>query len=179
MNIPLILTISRFVMSLLIFYLVIVGNYFVALILFLLSGFTDYLDGYFARKLNQESVLGEILDPAADKVLIVFLFFAISITLDSAIVGFLSALIISREIWVSVLRDFNSRTNNSKRTKVLYLAKIKTTIQLMVIALYLLALTLNNSMLIVLTDISLFIATAITLYTGYIYTVDSFSKKNE
>ena len=49
----------------------------------------------------------------------------------------------------------------------------------MVIALYLLALTLNNSILIVLTDISLFIETAITLYTGYIYTVDSFSKKNE
>ena len=58
-------------------------------------------------------------------------------------------------------------------TKVTFLAKIKTTIQLFTISIYLLGLTLNNMLIIVIADISLFISLFITLYTGLIYTLNS------
>ena len=71
-----------------------------ALILFIFASITDYFDGYLARKYDKVSVLGEILDPIADKLLIVFLLFAISIFLSSEFIAFVSSVIIAREIWV-------------------------------------------------------------------------------
>ena len=59
-------------------------------------------------------------------------------------------------------------------TKVTFLAKIKTTVQLFTISIYLIALTLNNMLLIVIADIFLFASLFITLYTGTVYTMNSF-----
>lgn len=102
---------------------------------------TDYLDGYLARKYNAESQLGEILDPIADKILIVFILLGLSVSLDSFLIAFLSSLIIAREIGVAALRDYSSRNNISDRTKVVFLAKFKTAVQLFTIGSYLLAMT--------------------------------------
>ena len=54
-----------------------------ALVLFMFASFTDYLDGYFARKTNTVSVIGEVIDPIADKILIVFIFYGLAVNLDS------------------------------------------------------------------------------------------------
>ena len=62
-------------------------------------------------------------------------------------------------------------------TKVTFLAKIKTTVQLVDnLSVYLIALTLNNMLLVVIGDILLFTSVCITIYTGFIYTVNSFKK---
>ena len=58
-------------------------GYLLALVLFFLAGVTDYFDGYLARKYNAVSQLGEILDPIADKILILFVFFGLAINLSS------------------------------------------------------------------------------------------------
>ena len=92
-------------------------------------------------------------------------------------IGFAGALIISREIWVSALRDFNSRNNNLSATKVLYIAKIKTTIQIFTIFIYLVALSFNKMLLIVIGDIFLIISVLITIYSGYIYTLNTLKIK--
>ena len=69
-----ILTLFRIFAAVTIFTLLMLNNYYLlSFILFLISGLTDYLDGYFARKYNASSQIGEILDPIADKILIVFL----------------------------------------------------------------------------------------------------------
>ena len=151
--------------------------YWVAFFLFMLAGVTDYLDGYFARKFNAVSILGEILDPIADKILIVFTLFALSISLQSSYIAFIGSVIISREIWVGALRDFNARRAYEAATKVIFIAKIKTTMQLFTISLYLFGLSLNNSFIIVISDILLFLALMITLYTGFIYTLKTFQKE--
>ena len=71
------LTFSRIVLAAIIFLLLMSSDgYLLALILFYIAGFTDWLDGFLARKYNAVSQLGEILDPIADKILIVFVFFA-------------------------------------------------------------------------------------------------------
>ena len=75
---------------------------------------------------------------------------------------------------MGALRDFNARNNKSDATKVTFLAKIKTTMQLFTISIYLLGLTLNNMFLVVIGDIFLFISLFITLYTGFLYTLKSF-----
>ena len=145
----------------------------VALVLFMFASFTDYLDGYFARKTKTVSVIGEVIDPIADKILIVFIFFGLAVNLDSYLIAFAASVIVAREIWVGALRDMNARNGRSDATKVTFLAKIKTTIQLFTISIYLLGLALNNMLILVIGDIFLFASLFITLYTGFIYTINS------
>ena len=169
------LTFSRIALAVIIFLLLMSSDgYLLALILFYIAGLTDWLDGYLARKYNAVSQLGEILDPIADKILIVFVFFGLAVNLTSYLIGFFASLIIAREIWVGALRDLNARNNKSDATKVTFLAKIKTTIQLFTISIYLIALTFDYMLLIVFADILLVISFLVTIYTGFLYTVNSF-----
>ena len=170
------ITIARIFLAPIILVFLIFGNYLACVLLFFLAGLTDYYDGYLARKYNAESELGEILDPIADKILIVFILIGLSVELDSQLMALLSSLIIAREIGVAALRDYSARNNLSDRTKVTFLAKAKTSIQLLTIGLYLLALAISFNLLIVISDIFLIIATFITLYTGYQYTLNVFKK---
>ena len=171
------LTFSRIFLGAIIFLLLTRTDfYWTAFVLFLVAGVTDYLDGYFARKYQAVSELGEILDPIADKILIVFLLFAISVSISSFYIAFAGSLIITREIWVGALRDFNARQLKSDATKVTFLAKIKTTIQLFTISIYLLGLSLNSMIFLLLADSFLLISILITIYTGYQYTLNTFQK---
>ena len=169
------MTFSRIVLAIIVFLLLAIDSYLeVALMLFTLASLTDYLDGYLARKYSLTSQLGEILDPEADKILIVFLFFGLALNLSSYLIGFIGSCIITREIWVSALRDHNSRNLNVEATKVTFLAKIKTSIQLFTVFIYLVALAFNKMLIIIIGDIFIIISLLITLYTGYIYTLKTF-----
>ena len=175
-----ILTLTRIFLAAIIFVLLISPEgYLMALVLFFIAGVTDYLDGYLARKYNAVSTLGEILDPIADKILILFVLFGLAINLSSYLIGFLGALIITREIWVGALRDLNARSGNSDVTKVTFIAKIKTTVQLFTLSIYLFGLAMNNMLVIIIADIFLFISLFITLYTGFIYTLETFKNNEE
>jgi len=175
-----ILTLSRIFIAAIIFVLLMSPEgYLLALVLFFLAGVTDFFDGYLARKYNAVSQLGEILDPIADKILILFVLFGLAISLSSYLIGFIGAIVITREIWVGALRDFNARNGKSDATKVTFLAKTKTSVQLSTLSIYLLGLSINNMFVIVIADILLFISLFITLYTGYIYTFNTFKKNEE
>jgi Phosphatidylglycerophosphate synthase len=137
------ITIARIILAPIILLFLIFGNYLICILLFFLAGVSDYFDGYLARKYLAESQLGEILDPIADKILIVFLLIGLSVVLDSYLIATLSSFIIAREIGVTALRDFSARNNISDRTKVTYLAKTKTSVQLFTIGSYLFALTFS------------------------------------
>ena len=174
------LTFSRIFLAAIIFLLLMSPDgYLLAFILFFLAGITDYFDGYLARKYNAVSQLGEILDPIADKILILFVLFGLAINLSSYLIGFIGAIVITREIWVGALRDLNARNGKSDATKVTFLAKIKTSVQLLTLSIYLFGLAINNMLIIVIADILLFISLFITLYTGFIYTLNTFKKNEE
>ena len=170
------ITIARIFLAPIILVFLIFGNYLACVLLFFLAGLTDYFDGYFARKYNAVSELGEILDPIADKILVVFILIGLSVELDSQLMALLSSFIIAREIGVAALRDYSARNNLSERTKVTFLAKAKTSFQLFTIGLYLLALAISFNLLIVISDIFLIVTTFITLYTGYQYILNVFKK---
>ena len=170
------LTVIRILLAPIILLFLIFGEYLLCIFLFLLAGMSDFFDGYLARKYNSESQLGEILDPIADKILVVFILIGLSVNLNSYLMAVMSSLIISREIGVAALRDYAARNDMSHKTKVTFLAKSKTALQLFTIMLYLIALSFNLNLLIIIGDISLIAATLITLYTGYEYTNNIFTK---
>ena len=170
-----IITLSRILFAAFIYMILMLPDWYVlALVLFFLAGISDYLDGYLARKYNAVSQLGEVLDPIADKILILFVLFGLAVNLSSYFIGFIGAVIITREIWVGALRDMNARNGKTDATKVMFLAKIKTSIQMFTISIYLLGLAISNMLLIVIADIMLVMSLFITLYTGFLYTYNSF-----
>jgi CDP-diacylglycerol--glycerol-3-phosphate 3-phosphatidyltransferase len=147
-----------------------------ALFLFFLASISDYWDGLLARKYELESIIGAILDPIADKILVTFLILALSIELSSIFIGIVGGLMLAREFWVGALRDLNARQNNSDATKVTLFAKTKTLIQFITFSSYLFGLVLQNSLILFSSNFLLFLALIITLQTGLSYTMSTFRK---
>ncbi|MDB4029242.1 CDP-diacylglycerol--glycerol-3-phosphate 3-phosphatidyltransferase [Gammaproteobacteria bacterium] len=173
-NIINLLTFSRILSAPILFFLIVSFQaYGFAVLVFVLASISDYLDGFLARKYNLASVLGEILDPIADKILVVFTLIGLSINLQSVFIGALTGIVLAREFWVSALRDFNARVGNTNATKATFLAKIKTTLQMIAISFYLVSLYLNNAFLFFMSDFILLLAMIVTLKTGISYTIAS------
>jgi len=171
------LTYFRIIAGPIIFFLIIVlQSYGIALSLLLFASASDYLDGYLARKYSLTSVLGAVLDPIADKILITFVLIGLILALDSIFIAFLGSIMLAREFWVGALRDFNARNGNEGATTVTFLAKIKTTMQLATFCWILTGLYFNSSLMIFLGNFFLFLALIITMQTGLSYTIATFKK---
>jgi CDP-diacylglycerol--glycerol-3-phosphate 3-phosphatidyltransferase len=103
----------------------------VATVMFVLFALTDWLDGYLARKLDQQSSFGAFLDPVADKFLVCASLLVL-VHLARADV-FVALIIIGREIAISALREWMAQIGASKSVAVHMLGKIKTTVQMIAI----------------------------------------------
>ena len=141
-----------------------------ALALFIGAAITDFFDGYLARRWAQQSALGRMLDPIADKVLVaaVLLVLAADRTIDGAHL-WAAIIILSREVLVSGLREFLAELQVS--VPVTKVAKWKTTVQLIAIG-FLIAGPAGDKIVPYVSEFGLFclwIAAALTLYTGYDY----------
>ena len=102
---------------------------------FLLAAFTDWLDGYLARKLNQFSAFGAFLDPVADKLMVAAaLIVLVKLGRADAILAFI---IIGREITISALREWMAQLGESRSIAVSMLGKLKTTFQMVAVLLLL------------------------------------------
>ena len=122
LNAPNLITSARFVLSLVIFALLPLGEYFVSLVLFIVAAGTDWVDGYLARRNNQVTQLGRILDPFCDKIIICGMFILISVEMTKLqaigklegidagvyynIQGWMAVVVVGREILVTALRGF-------------------------------------------------------------------------
>ncbi len=130
-NIPNTLSISRVLLLIPIIFFFEFGFYYLSVITFIVASITDYLDGYYARKSNQASEVGSLLDLLADKLFVSTLLIWMTFNFDSLIILISSILIISREISISYLRLFvisNSKTVNEVKSD--FLGKFKTTLQM-------------------------------------------------
>jgi cardiolipin synthase (CMP-forming) len=148
------------------------GHYanWTALAVFLAASITDFLDGYLARAWKQQSALGRMLDPIADKLLVAA---SLLMLVDAGIIGDWSLLaaivILSREVLVSGLREFLAELQVS--VPVTQLAKWKTTAQMVAIG-FLLAGPAGDQIFPYTTLIGLsllWISAILTLYTGWDY----------
>jgi CDP-diacylglycerol--glycerol-3-phosphate 3-phosphatidyltransferase/cardiolipin synthase len=99
--------------------------------LFIFAAVTDWLDGYLARRMKQESAFGQFLDPVADKLIVAA---ALLVLLNMGRVQVWVALvIIGREITISALREWMAQVGASKSVAVHMVGKLKTTAQLVAI----------------------------------------------
>jgi cardiolipin synthase (CMP-forming) len=131
---------------------------------------TDWLDGYLARVWHQQSILGRMLDPIADKLLVgtTLLMLTYDNTIDGPHVG-AAVIILCREILVSGLREFLAELN--VRVRVTQLAKWKTTMQMIALGI-LLAGPAGDKIVwgVTWTGLTmLWVAALLTLWTGYDY----------
>jgi len=176
-KIPNILTVGRILIVpffVLAFYLPGFYGDLTALILFIVASFTDFLDGMLARLLGEESKLGELLDPIADKIIVATAL--ILLVMDGTIRNYeviAAIIILTREILISGLREFLAK--GRIKLPVSSLAKLKTVLQMVSIALLLSGETGNkiinfqdyNAQTIGI--IFLWLSAALTLFTGYEY----------
>jgi CDP-diacylglycerol--glycerol-3-phosphate 3-phosphatidyltransferase len=131
--------------------------------LFCLVAFTDWLDGYLARKWKVESPFGAFLDPVADKLLVVVLLILLAIQGPEALMIVSVLIIVSREIVISALREWMAELGMRDAVKVAPIGKLKTTLQMMAIALLLLAEPFSGSSIYETGLVILYAAAAVTL----------------
>jgi len=176
-KIPNILTIGRIIIVpffVLAFYLPGFYGDLTAFALFVIASFTDFLDGMLARMMGEESKLGELLDPIADKIIVATALILLVMSGTIRHYEVIAAIIIlTREILISGLREFLAR--GQIKLPVTNLAKLKTFLQMLAIALLLTGETGNrilnfqdyNAQTIGI--ILLWLSAFLTLYTGYEY----------
>jgi CDP-diacylglycerol--glycerol-3-phosphate 3-phosphatidyltransferase len=141
-----------------------------ALAIYVAAAITDFFDGYLARRWAMQSSLGRMLDPIADKVLVAVVLLVLSA--DGILFGghiWAAIVILSREVLVSGLREYLGELRVS--VPVTKIAKWKTTVQLVAIG-FLIAGPAGDTVVPYITEMGiamLWIAAALTLYTGYDY----------
>jgi len=157
------------------YFMPIAGVYVTAV--FLLAGLTDWLDGYLARRLEQTSQFGEFLDPVADKLVVAAVL--VLLVSDGDVLArvvsqklFIVAVvvIIGREIAVSALREWVAQSGARAGMAVSTLGKVKTTVQIIAIALLLYSQDLVGFPTLLVGELMLYVASALTIWSmaGYL-----------
>jgi len=140
MNIPNALTIFRIILIpvfVLVFYLPFEWSFVASACVFWLAGFTDFLDGYLARKLDQSTPFGAFLDPVADKLMVVI---ALGLLIERFNIWYFTLpalVIIGREILISALREWMAEIGERNSVAVSMVGKAKTMLQMLAIFLFL------------------------------------------
>lgn len=139
-----------------------------ALIIYVAAAVTDWLDGFLARRMGLQSDFGRMLDPIADKLLVGCLIVIFAWTRDIWGLDLVPAIaILFREIFVSGLREFMGKREVT--VPVTFLAKWKTTVQLVALFFFILQGVLPGFNII--SDVLLWVAGLLTVWTGWQYLV--------
>lgn len=165
-HIPNILTLSRVAAIPLIVALLLSANATLMLaagILFVLAALTDYLDGYSARYFNVVSNFGKSFDPIADKLLVLSMLMMLTYLGKAAVIP--AIIILCREVVISGMREYLG-TNNGSSIPVSRVAKYKTTFQLIALTLLLI---FNQPQILLLGNLTLWIAAILALISAYNY----------
>ena len=172
MSWPNIITLARILLIpvFVIIYIVPTGwNYIAASLLFALAALTDWLDGYLARKLDQTTPFGAFLDPVADKLIVVSALIILLAHHSNVWLTLPGIIIVAREIMISALREWMAEMNASVRVAVNYLGKVKTTIQMIAIALLLALPPSMDNVFVVAGYVLIYVAAVMTLWSMVIY----------
>ena len=171
-NIPNTITLLRMLLIpvfVLLFYLRYPWSGTASALVFALAGFTDWLDGYLARRLNQSTPFGAFLDPVADKLMVVFALVLLTESYHILWFSLPAMVIVGREIVISALREWMAKVGNRTSVAVSFIGKVKTTFQMMAITGFLLVPPEGNSWLKLICYLLLYAAALLTLWSMALY----------
>lgn len=172
MSIPNILTLLRISLIpifVLVFYLPFDFRYMATAIIFTIAAITDWLDGYLARKLKQVSPLGEFLDPVADKLIVVVALVLLVQAHHTAWLAIPAAIIVSREIVISALREWMAELGKRRHVAVSNIGKFKTAGQMVAIILLLSQNPASFSWVTICGYVLMYAASILTLWSMVVY----------
>ena len=152
-NVPNKLSVARLLLSFVVFALIPLGVYhagfyWAALVIFVIAAGTDWIDGWYARKFEQVTQLGRILDPFCDKIIICGTFILIAVAMRghfdwfSAIAGWMAVVVVGRELLVTALRSFIEQSGGDFSAKMA--GKLKMVFQCVAVGACLVALAIRN-----------------------------------
>ncbi len=137
MNIPNSLTLLRIILVPVIVIFLIDGDYLGAVIIFIIAGITDGLDGFLARVLKQKTILGAYLDPLADKALLISSFITLSVL--GIIPGWLAVIVISRDMVILLGISLLFIMSVPFEIKPAFISKVTTLFQILTVFLVLMS----------------------------------------
>jgi CDP-diacylglycerol---glycerol-3-phosphate 3-phosphatidyltransferase len=173
-NLPTYLTLMRIALIpllVIIFYLPWQYSHFACTAIFILAGITDWLDGYLARKMAQETAFGAFLDPVADKLMVAFALVLLVEQESNPYLTIAAAIIVAREITIASLREWMAEIGQRAKVQVSQLGKWKTTAQMVAISLLLYGENLAGLPIKTLGYWLLYIAAVLTLWSMFNYLV--------
>lgn len=144
-------------------------TYLASAALFGLAAFTDWLDGYLARRLNQTTPFGAFLDPVADKLIVVSALVVLIAQHHNMWLTLPGLIIVGREIVISALREWMAEMNSSGAVAVSMLGKVKTTLQMVAIALLLSRPPDLDSNWVIAAYVLIYVAAFMTLWSMTVY----------
>ncbi|MGH8028805.1 MAG: CDP-diacylglycerol--glycerol-3-phosphate 3-phosphatidyltransferase [Arenimonas sp.] len=136
---------------------------------FVAGALTDWLDGWIARRYQMYSEFGAFLDPVADKLAVTVALFLVVEAHPTAWMALLSAVIVSREITISALREWMAQIGAHGLVKVKILGKLKTIVQMVAISCVLFREDLLGVPIFRIGEWMLAAAAALTLWSGADY----------
>lgn len=146
--------------------------------IFGLAGLTDFIDGYLARKYDQESRFGAFLDPVADKLLVAVALLLVVEREAAMWITLAAIIIISREITISALREWMAETGQRSKVAVAYIGKVKAVSQIFSLIFLLYNKDLFGIPIRELGLIFLVIATVLTVVSMIQYLRDAFTSES-
>ena len=167
MNLPNLLTLVRLLLVPITVIFLMQGAFTKALILLVVSGITDALDGFFARILNQQTVLGSYLDPIADKALFASCFVTLSI--KGVIPGWFTVIVISRDLIILVGIAILSIMSIPYEIRPSFIGKLTTALQLLTLVFFLVSRILPGTIDNVWLVIFQWVTIAFTIISGLNY----------
>jgi len=168
LNLPNQLTASRFVLAIGLFILISFEEWAWSLLVFAVAAFTDWLDGYLARKQGLVSTLGRNLDPLVDKILMCGAFTFLLPVKDAGVTPWMVTVVVARELVVTGLRSFMENRGASFGAD--YLGKLKMVLQCAGLVGILMSLTWPLTNWIASTrDVLLYTMVAVTILSGLVY----------
>jgi CDP-diacylglycerol--glycerol-3-phosphate 3-phosphatidyltransferase len=171
-NVPNQITLARLVLSIALFVLLHFGYYLAGFVVFIIAASTDWIDGYWARKYGQVTMLGRVLDPFADKIIICGTFIFLAAVPTSGIVAGMAVVVVGRELLVTALRSFLE--GEGADFSAVMSGKLKMLLQCVAAAVSLFALTYPTQIdrpewLRTLLIVSVWAAVVLTVYSGVAY----------
>ncbi|MDH3327362.1 MAG: CDP-diacylglycerol--glycerol-3-phosphate 3-phosphatidyltransferase [Gammaproteobacteria bacterium] len=171
-SIPTLLTLARIALIpvfVICFYLPVSWSNEATLAIFLIAAFTDWLDGFLARVLNQASRFGAFLDPVADKLMVAVALVLLVQENPTIWMAIPAAIIIGREIAVSALREWMAEIGESANVAVSMVGKIKTTAQMVAISMLLYHEPLKEFMVYETGLVLMYVAAGLTFWSMVLY----------